>query len=231
MKRASFLVGLAVLALGASRTEAQGKPTVAVIPYVNSAIGKSNEELAPLSKGIQDLMGVELAANTGIKLVDRDNLQTVIAEQNMSRDGRVDAASIVKLGKLTGAHHFITGTFITNTKGEMVLTSKVFNGETGEIEFSTSDKDRTDNFMTLVTKVAHKLNAGMKLPDMPKQVGEAREKKAEKVPFAAVMLYSRAITAKDAGNKADAVTLFRQAIQKFPDYDEAKAALAKVEGK
>jgi hypothetical protein len=229
MKR--VFLSMAVLAMSALGAEAQSKPTVAVIPYVNAAIGKSNEELAPLSKGIQDLMGVELAVNTGIRLVDRDNLQTVIAEQNLSRDGRVDAASIVKLGKLTGAHHFITGTFVTNTKGEMVLTSKVFNGETGEIEFSTSDKDKTDNFMTLVTKVAHKLNTGMKLPDMPKNLGEAREKKAEKVPFAAVMLYSRAITAKDAGDKANAVTLFRQALDKFPGYEEADAQLKKLQGK
>lgn len=207
---------------------AQSKATVAVIPYTNSAIGKANAELEPLTKGIADLMSVELSANTSIRLTERENLGQAIAEQNLSRDGRVDAATVVKLGKLLGVHHMVTGSFITDPKGTMKLTSRVFNAETGEIEFQTVDQDKTDNFMALVTKVAGKLNAGMKLPELAKQASAEREQAAKKMSFQAVMLYSRAIAAADAKKKGEAITLFRQTLKEFPDHEPSKKELAKL---
>jgi hypothetical protein len=229
MELHKWTTAIAALALSGAALVAQSKPTVAVLPYVNSAIGKGNEELAPLSKGIQDMMGGELGANPGIRLVDRDNVQKLIEEQNLSRDGRIDPSTLVAKGKLLGVHHWVTGTFVTNKQGEMVLTSKCINGETGEIEFSTSDKGTTENFMTLVVKVAAKLNKGMKLPDIPRQVGDAREKMAEKVPYQAVMLYSRALSAKDAHKTDEAISLFKQTLDKFPDYQPAKDELRKLQ--
>mgnify|MGYP000244268889 CR=1 FL=1 len=56
-------------------------------------------------------------------------------------------------------------------------------------------------------------------------------KKQEKVPYQAVMLYSRALDEKDHGNKDKAITLFKQAISAFPDYEAPKAELkAAVKG-
>ncbi|MND04706.1 hypothetical protein D3C83_250980 [compost metagenome] len=50
------------------------------------------------------------------------------------------------------------------------------------------------------------------------------------MPFAAVMMYSKAIAAQDAGNKAEAIELFNQAIDKFPNFEDAKTAKKKLEG-
>jgi TolA-binding protein len=44
------------------------------------------------------------------------------------------------------------------------------------------------------------------------------------------MLYSRAISAQDAGNRTQAIELFNQAITAFPNFADAKAAKAKLEG-
>ena len=54
----------AALALVAAPVFAQQpdtRPTLAVLPFVNSAIGQSYTELAPLSKGIADLLLIDLA--------------------------------------------------------------------------------------------------------------------------------------------------------------------------
>ena len=76
--------------------------------------------------------------------------------------------------------------------------------------------------------IAVKTNAGLKLPDIPKQVGEARQSKDEKIPFQSVMLYSRGLEAKDKGDKAGAVQLFSQAIKTFPGYDAPQKELDKL---
>ncbi len=225
----------AALALIAAPALAQGdtRPTVAVLPFVNSAIGASNADLAPLSKGIADLLLTDLAQNTGIRVVERENIQKLIEEQNLARDGRIDEATSVRLGKLLGAKHMVTGSFITDTRGTMRLTMKSIDSETGQIVFTHVETGKTEEFLDLVARAGRAANAGLKLPALTpqaRQTSEAKAEKQKKVPFQAVMMYSRAIAAQDAGNKAEAIELFNQTIQKFPEFDDAKKAKAKLEG-
>lgn len=235
MRIKSLVTSVAGLALfvQAGTAIAQSKPTVAVLPFTNSAIGKANEELGPLSKGLADLLISALAANPGIRVVERDRIQAVMEEQKLSSSGAVDAATAVKVGKIIGAHHMITGVFITEKSGAMKLVTRVFNVETSEIVSGggAEETGTTAAIMVLVDKLAAKQNKNLKLPDIPAAAREehaAAAKKQEKVPFQAVMLYSRALDEKDHGNKDKAVTLFKQSLQAFPDYDQPKKELEKL---
>lgn len=233
----SFAMFAALAVAVPSLVAAQGgsKPTVAVLPFNNSAIGAAQAELAPLSKGVQDLLIGELAVNDGIRVVERDQIQKIIDELKLSQSDLADKATAVKVGKLIGAHHMVTGGFVTDRKGTMTLVTRVFAVETGEVEFPNPKfKDskvagKTDDFMELVNQLAAKLNSGLKLPDIPARVGEARKEAAKKVPYEAIALYSKGLAAKDAGNKAAAVTLFRQSLDKFPAFDKAEAELKKLQ--
>jgi len=238
MKFGKSFAALASLALAVpflATAQGGGKPTVAVLYFNNSAIGKANEELAPLSKGIADMLIGELAMNPNIRVVERDQIQKVLDEQKLSTDGKTDAATAVKVGKLLGAQHMVTGGFITDRSGKMRFTARVFNVETGLIEFPTAGgstgvvEGKIDNFMELVNQLATKINTGAKLPDIPARVGEARKEAAKKVPYEAIALYSKALAAKDAGNKAEAVTLFNKSIEKFPSFEKAKDELKKLQ--
>ena len=228
MKLHRFLTAAAGVALAASSVFAQSKPTVAILYFGNGAIGKAHDELAPLSKGICDVLITEMADNPGIVVVERDQLESILKEQKLSSDKMTDPETAVKVGKLLGAHHMIAGGFVTDPSGTMVLNLRSFNVETGKLEFATNATDKTANLLALIHKVAVKTNAGLKLPDIPKQVGEARAAKDEKIPFTSVMLYSRGLEAKDAGNKAEAITLFSQALKSFPGYDAPQKELKKL---
>ena len=225
----------AALALVAAPALAQDdtRPTVAVLPFVNSAIGASQAELMPLSKGIAELLLTELAQNPAIRVVERENILKILDEQKLAQDGRVDEATAARIGKLLGAKHMVTGSFITDNKGKMVLTLKSIDSETGRIEWTHRGDGKTEEFLDLVAKVGAAANSGLKLPALTpqaRQTSEARTETQKKVPFQAVMLYSRAISAQDAGKKAEAIELFNQAISRFPDFADAKAAKAKLEG-
>jgi TolB-like protein len=225
----------AVLALASAPLFAQEdtRPTVAVLPFVNSAIGAANAELAPLSKGIADLLIIELAQNTGIRVVERENIEAILREQNLARDGRVDDATAARIGRLLGAKHMITGSFVTDRSGTMVLTLKTIDVETSRISWTHMDRDRTDNFLSLVSKVGQAANAGLKLPALTpqaRQTSEARTQAQARVPFRAVMMYSRAISAQDAGNRQEALTLFNQVATEFPEFEDAKKARDRLQG-
>ena len=106
----------------------------------------------------------------------------------------------------------------------LVLNARAVEVETGKIEYVSSEKGETEMVMETISRLADKMNAGMKLPTMR----TASIEKAKKVPFQAVMLYSRALSEKDKGNTDAAVQLFRQSLAKFPDYTEAKNELKKL---
>jgi len=231
MKLHRYLTAAAGVAFAASSAFAQSKPTVAIMYFRDGAIGKAYAELAPLSKGICDVLISEMSDNPAIKVVERDQLESVLSEQKLATDGTADKATAIKVGKLLSAHHMIFGGFVTDPSGTMVLNLRSVNVETGEVEFTTNASDKTVNLLALIHKVAMKTNAGLKLPDIPKQVGEARQAKDEKIPFQAVMLYSRGLQAKDEKNNAGAIQLFHQALDAFPTYDAPQKELAKLGAK
>lgn len=228
MKLYRYLTAAAGVAFAAASAFAQSKPTVAIMYFGDGAIGKAHDELAPLSKGICDMLITEMADNPGITVVERDQLQAIVAEQKLSTDKMTDPATAVRVGKLLGVHHMIAGGFVTDPAGTMVLNLRSFDVETGKIEFTTNASDKTANLLALIHKVAVKTNAGLKLPDIPKQVGEVRQAKDEKIPFQAVMLYSRGLQAKDEKNNSGAIELFHQALKAFPGYDAPQKELTKL---
>ena len=228
--RATAVVAFAAMPLLA---QDDTRPTVAVLPFVNSAIGAAQQELAPLSKGIADLLIIELSQNPGIRLVERENIEAILNEQNLARDGRVDDATAARIGRLLGAKHIITGSFVTDRSGTMVVTLKSIDVETSRIAWTHMDRDLSDNFLSLVSKVGRATNAGLKLPELTpaaRQTSEARTQAQARVPFRAVMMYSRAISAQDAGNRQEALTLFNQVVNEFPEFEDAKKARERLQG-
>lgn len=206
------------------------RPTVAVMYFTDGAIGKAHDDLAPLSGGISDMMITDLSANTKIRVVERDNLKKLMDEQNLSTGDRVDQETAVKVGKLLGVHHMIFGGFVTDGRGTMRLDARAVNVETSAIEHVETVQGKQDDLMSLIDQLSTKMSTGMNLPDLPKTVREASAAEAKRVPFETAMLYSRALAAKDAGNKDQAVELLQRSLKSFPDYAPAQRELAKING-
>ena len=225
------LTGVAMVAAPlAAQTGSDTRPTVAVMYFNNGALGARNSELEPLSKGMADMLITQMSANAGIRVIERDQLQKLLEEQNLGTSGKVDQETVVRVGKLLGVHHMIFGGFMTSPNGkQLVLNARAVEVETGKVEYVTSEKGNTEDVMDVIGRLADRMNAGMKLPAMTRRVGEAPAK--QKVPFQAVMLYSRALSEKDKGNKAEAVQLFKASLDKFPEYTDAKRELDKLNAK
>ena len=214
-------------AAAAAQDGADSRPTVAVMYFSNGAVGRQ-AEFEPLTKGLADMLITQLSANPGIRVVERDQLQHLLVEQNLARDGRVDAATAVALGKVLGARHMIFGGFVTDGRGQMQIHARAVDVETSRIEHTESVSGKTDDFMALVATLADRLNRGLRLPEVPRAVRDASTERAKKLPFQMAMLYARGISEKDAGNADRAVEYFRRVVDAFPDYEPAKRELDKL---
>jgi TolB-like protein len=203
------------------------RPTVAVMYFDNGAL-TNRTDFAPLSKGIADMMVVSLRANCRIRVVEREQLQRLLAEQNIPAD-RIDAATRVRIGRLLGAQHMIMGAFVVDPRDQMVITASAVDVETSEHEADVDQRDAAKNLLDIVPALARKLNDAMKLPAMQTPVYEGARPVKRDDELLAIRLYSRALEEEDRGNKARAIDLCRAALEKFPSYAPAQQALRKLQ--
>jgi TolB-like protein len=210
------------------------KPTVAIMYFNNNVFTKEARDYDGLSKGVPDFLITEMSANPAIRVVERDQVQKLIDEQKLVGAGQVDREAAVKVGKLLGAQHMIFGGFMADSKGNFRIDARAVNVETGAIEFTDRVQDRSDNVLGLVSQLAGRLNAGLKLPtrtgDASGAAGaqQAGAPSATKLPMRLAVLYGKALDMADKGDKARAVELFSAVLKEFPDYAPARKGMAKV---
>src|SRR5947209_5082414 len=124
--RAWVLAALAGIALGTGVGEGDAgagpgaeAPRAAAAPAAPSTTigvlyfdyaGK-NAELAPLSKGLAQMLISDLAAVDTVRVVEREQLQAVLDEQKLSHSGKIDTRTAARIGKLLGARYLVLGTY------------------------------------------------------------------------------------------------------------------------
>jgi TolB-like protein len=237
--RRALTLGTLAFGLAAPALRAQSddrRPSVAVLPFENAAMLNS-ADYAPLSKGVAEMLITSLAGNPGVRVVERDRLQKLIDEQNLSAGGRVDKESAVRIGKLVGAHHMLTGTFVIDPKQRVRMVVRSINTETSEIEYAESVSGKADDLLPLIDQLGAKMNAGLKLPPMPIRLqptaapqGSTEVAKGGPNQFRAMMLVSRALEKQDRGDVQGAIALYKNALQEYPTFERAKTLLASAEG-
>jgi TolB-like protein len=207
------------------------RPGIAVMPFQNGgSYGQDKENFEALEKGLAGMLISELAQNPGARVVERENVQSLLSEQDLGKDGRVDAATAAKVGKLVGARYMVLGSFV-DLYGHFRVDARLVDVETSEIlKVVRSDPkyEKREEMFRLIQSLAERLMAETKLPPLSAEV--SRAVKARNVPTEALTYYSRALLYQDRGDKTKAAEFFSKAVESFPDYAEAKAGLQRVRG-
>lgn len=231
--RVPLLLSLLTLVLAVPPTVAQDedtRPGVAVMPFDNGGShGDEAEEgdFEALEIGLQQMLLTELSQNTALRVVERGRIRDLIAEQDLGGEGRVDAATAAEIGRLVGARYMVLGSF-TDLFGRFRMDARVVDVETSEILRSEQVQDRREQIYDLLVDLSAALTDGLDLPSLPAEEREAR--KEREIPPEAVTLYSRAQVYEDAGRTEQAITLYRQITDEFPDMVEARQALEQLSG-
>jgi TolB-like protein len=247
MDRFIRLATIAVAAVGLALPHAtalaqkDGKPTVAIMFFNNNAFGAGARDYDGLSKGIADFLITEMAVNSNIRVVERDQVQKLIDEQKLVTNGVVDRESAVRVGKLLGAQHMIFGGFMADPKGNVRIDARAVDVGTSAIEYTERVQDRADNIMSLIGALAAKMNKGMMLPAMPARTGDAAAPAPvstgaqlagvaapTKLPMRYAVMYGKALDLADRGDKAHAVELFSAVLKEFPDFAPAQSAKSRL---
>jgi TolB-like protein len=229
MRRTLTLLSLALLAGAPAATAQDTRPGIAVLPFANGgSYGQDKENFDALERGIAGMLISELSRNPAARLVERENIQRLVDEQNLGADGRVDAATAAKIGKIVGARYMIMGGFV-DLYGRFRVDARIVDVETSEvIKVVRSDPklEKRETMFQLLQSLSEALMAETKLPALSSEArGAAR---ARTVPTEALTLYSRALLYQDRGDNTRAADYYRRALEVFPQYAEAQQGLQKV---
>jgi len=202
------------------------RPGIAVLPFNNGgSYGQQKEDFDALERGIAGMMISELSSNPAARVVERQEIQRLVDEQNLGAQGRVEASSAAKIGKLVGARYTVFGTFV-DFYGDFRVDVRLVNTETGEIVKTESERMQRDHLFDIIRNVAARLMKDANLPALPRQASDQRM--TRQVPTEALTYYSRALLYQDRGQNDKAKEMFSKALAIFPEYAEAADGLQKV---
>src|SRR5213075_991726 len=97
--------------------------------------------------------------------------QALLTEQNLVKSGAVNPETAIRLGKIIGAQYMITGGFMSDGKGTLVLTARAINVETSAITSPMRLNSKGDDVLGMINQLSTRINSEMKLPAL--QVGDA----------------------------------------------------------
>lgn len=224
-----LLVVAAVLLPTASHAQvADSRPGLAVFPFTNGgSFGENAEDLDALEVGVQQMLLTELSQNPELRVVERSQLRAILDEQDLVKEGAVDPNTAARIGRLVGARYIVTGVFI-DIGGNFRMDGRIVDVETGEIMRTVEVMDQRENLYQMLVDLSSRIMEGISLPPLAAAV--VQERKAREIPAEAVTLYSRAQVFQDGGRQAQAIELYRQIAERFPEMTEAREALRQLTG-
>ena len=105
---AGLCAAVLVPALAAAKgKEGSTKPRIAVIEFKNKADNQWWYHGG--AAAAQDVFVTELVKSGKFRVVEREQLEALMKEKNLSLSGDVDPSSAVKIGKLLGVNYLLTG--------------------------------------------------------------------------------------------------------------------------
>ena len=210
----NFLTILFFFWISISSAIASEMPGVAIL-YFN--YDGQTAELQVLKKGIAQMLISHIQPNTpNVKIVERERLEDILQELELSASGKIDQATAAKVGKLIGAKYIVVGSFF-DLFGTLRIDSRLIEVETGKVVGAAGHADNIQDFFAIETKVVQGLTKH--ILDIPQEEAKSSPIKKQptktstpqkptekasapkpKVATATIITYSKALDAKDSGD-------------------------------
>ncbi|HEX9104730.1 MAG TPA: CsgG/HfaB family protein [Polyangia bacterium] len=207
-----------LLLLLAAATARAATPTVAVLPFRDLSGGK-----ASVGEAIRETVTSDLKTLGGVRVVERAQLDRVLGEQHLQGAGEVDAATAVRVGKLTGATLIAVGAY-QQAAADVRLTARFVQVETGEIVGTAKVDGRASDFLRLQDKVTAELLRSAGLSQHVKKITERA--RAPLKSMHTLELYGDAVVAENDAKKKELLEL---AVAEDASFTYAATDLAALE--
>ncbi|HEX4456747.1 MAG TPA: hypothetical protein VIA18_02185 [Polyangia bacterium] len=195
-------------------------PTVAVMPFKDLSGGRGQVGEAIRETVTSDLKGVD-----GLKVVERGDIDKIIAEQNLQgKKNDLGMGESIRVGTLLGATLIVAGSY-QKAASQVRLIARFVDVATGEIKGSAKVDGATADFLSLQDRITTELckSAGMSQKSVQLFAKRTRPKVKS---FKAIELYGDAVTQTDDAKKAE---LLKLSLHEDPQFTYASRDLDALE--
>ena len=134
-------------------TEDDGSAVVAVLPFANNS---QTSKLDEMEIGFAELLQAALAEVPEVRLVERQAIEKILSEQNLTEHGLVDAVTAIQIGRLAGASRLITGSFL-ELGSDLTIQVRMISSRTGAIMSSARASGATSDFDQLLDQLTQQM--------------------------------------------------------------------------
>ena len=190
--------------------------TIAVPPFSCAC----TPELMPLERGLADLLITDLSRSAQLTVVERDRMQALADEIQLSQSDRVDAATSVRAGKLIQAGRLVNAN-VVQAGNSLTMGSRVVTVQDGAVTQAAEVTSVLDQLFALEKQPAFRIfeQLGVQLTPAERQLVERRPTGN----LQAFLAYSRGLMAADDGRFQDAARFFENARSLDPGFGAAAA--------
>ena len=207
-RRVAATFGLDDASRRKSPTPTEGpSPTVAILAMKN--LGPS-ARLRAMELGIAEILQVSLSAFENVRLINREDLDRVLAEQKLSLSELVDPEKAIEVGRVLKADRLVSGSFL-EMEDELRLQVRLVDTQTATVLASESVVGKTDQFMDMIEDLAVRLVADL-VVQPPANAQELVQASLPVRKLEAAIHCAKAKLAKRRGNLSAAAHSFAQGI-------------------
>lgn len=206
---------------------AAATPRVAVTDLANHTGDASLDGAGP---GLAGILVAKLVRVDNLQVVERSQLESVLAELKLADAGVLDPASAAKAGKLLGATHIVTGDIVSVKLPTLAVNLQVIEVETGRVIAATDVVgqigEHGEEFFVLVDDATFRLVDALQVQLAARDRIELGQVDVQQL--STVEAYGRALSALDRGDKAAAEAALGKALAVEPGFKLGEAALAQL---
>ncbi len=204
-------------------TQRLSPKAVAVFPLKYQG---SDERFAPLSKGLSEMMIIDLGQVNGLTLIERIRTEELINELKFGQSKYVEKETAPRVGKLLSAGRVVSGSFdVTNNNLKMgVAAWDVVNRRFPDLKTKSDD---LNNLFKIEKEIVFDI-----IKDLGITLTREERERIEYVPttnFLAFMNYCLGLRSEDAFDYVAAGVYYRQAVSLDPSFAIAKSKVNGIE--
>lgn len=176
---------LALVGAGLLGAEEPRKPTVAILYFDYTG---TTEALGVLRKGLAQMLISHVKPRaSGVRVLERDRIQDLFAELDLSATDKVNPEMAVQMGKILGAHYVVVGNYF-DLYGGLRVDCRLVEVETSEILASLGADGLMTDFMSIEQGLVADLSASIRAlsvgPPRRPPMGDRAKAFAEREPMA-----------------------------------------------
>lgn len=198
--------------------------TLAILDFSNNSL-VDKEKYASLSPGLAEIMITELSKIQNLQLVERQKINSLIQEMQLSQSGILSEDAGVQVGKLLGAHFLVFGSYMISFNNKIRVDIRIVEVETGLTIKAEAVTDEVSKLFKIIKKLNEKITQDLNIK-ITKQ--EKKILKEGDVSLDVISTFSKGLEYEQANNFNEAKHIYLKILEIDPNFEPAKNRLKEL---